>query len=116
MVSHPFFLPLFFRFNVFAVPLTSGIPSVASRGRETKVSGHVVERCLSCCVNRVLVQLSVVFTDLHVAFLIINAVFSLLCFALRFELNPTGAPSSLNSNRAQSIRREGQPDRLFSSI
>ena len=36
---------------VFAVPLTSGIPSIASRGRETKVSGHIVERCLSFCVR-----------------------------------------------------------------
>ena len=36
---------------VFAVPLTSGIPSFASRGRETKVSGHIVERCLSFCVR-----------------------------------------------------------------
>ena len=41
---------------VFAVPLTSGIPSFASRGRETKVSGHVVERCLSFCVDRVLIN------------------------------------------------------------
>ena len=81
----------FFLDSIVLQSLSYLAPSVASRGRETKVSGHVVERCVSCCVNRVLINTLLCSLILHVAFLMTNAVFSLLFLAHRFEINPTGA-------------------------
>ena len=116
MVSHPYFSLFSLDLIVFAVPLTSGIPSFASRGRETKVSGHVVERCLLFCDDRVLVNSLFMLPILMSRFSQLMSLFSLLFLALRFELNPTGASVFAQIQIAHDpFQREGQPDRFVSS-
>ena len=110
-VSSKFF-SLFFRFNCLCSPSHIWLPSVASRGRETKSKWTYCRMLLVMFCQWSACKLFVVLTNLHVAFLMTNAVFSLPLFALRFELSPTGAPSLLNSNRSRSIQKEGQPDSI----